>query len=48
MLKKHFKTDWDDDDDDSSSNEDLNSLPSYQLKNGVKIDAIRAVQIIYQ
>jgi hypothetical protein len=45
MLKRNFKTDFD---TDSSSDEDVNSLILYQPGNGVKIDGIRAIQIINQ
>lgn len=45
MLKQNFKIDHI---ADESSNDDYRSLKPYRLENGTKINAIRAVQIIYQ
>jgi hypothetical protein len=45
MLKQNFKTDYD---IEQSCNDDFKPLKPYRLQNGVQINAIRAVQIIYQ
>ncbi len=45
MLKRNFKTNCY---EDTTSDDDINSLESYRPMTGVKIDGIRAVQIIYK
>ena len=45
MLKRNFKADY----SDSISNSDVERLPPYRPPNSqVNIDAIHAVQIVYQ